>query len=93
MSNSGNTTLNSNNGQISPQHAENSLPSNSLNQNESLIKIESNSSSSLLEINNSMSTPPPPPPPPPSSLQLPTTLSNSNGYIPQLAFGNLYIQS
>ncbi len=84
-----------NNGQISPQ-IESPLPNsnNNNNTNEPVIKIESTSSSSLLET----STPPPPSLASnasngPSQLQLTTQLSNGNGFIPQLAFGNLYIQS
>lgn len=97
-SNNTSATNNTSNGQISPQ-LEPSMTSNaptSNNTNETMIKIESTSSSSLLESSsNNISTPPPPIQPHSASgtpLQLPT-IPNGNGFIPQLPFGNLYIQN
>lgn len=92
--------MSNNNGQISPQ-IESPLPNNSNNNSsEPIIKIEATSTSSLLETTNNISTPPPPVShsvPAASNnapqLQLPTNMPNGNGFIPQLAFGNLYIQS
>jgi hypothetical protein len=90
-----NSNNSNNNGQISPQ-IESPLPNA-----EPTIKIESTSSSSLLESNtNNISTPPPSLPTPlPTSMsngglqQLSASNNNGNGFIPQLAFGNLYIQN